>query len=213
RASAAVPNCLAHVRSPLTAPHLREHVVHHPRVLDLRAEEDDLGVIHHAHAVSWWPVEQVVGGAGLLPSVGVGDDDFTGEHVAPMRGRAGVTLQPFQQWSNVGAGPEREVLASERGISGGITETLRLARDRTGHVDLDRDLVLGDAHATPFRRTNSDHLRWPLALKLVCGRSTSSNTEPVPWWCREQIWPVLSDLTLGRGARRSLDASHRARPA
>src|SRR6478609_4789477 len=97
--------------------HPREHVVHHCRVLDLWAEEDHLGVVQHAHAVSWRPVEQVGGGAGLGGPVGVGDDYFTGEHVAPMRGLTGVTIQPFQQWSNVGAGPEREVLASERARS------------------------------------------------------------------------------------------------
>src|SRR5262245_33028305 len=99
---------------PSTGAHLSEHVVKHLRVLDVRAEEDDVGIIDDTQAVSCWPVEEVVRRAGLLSAVDVGDNEFAGEHVAPMRGLAGITLQPLQQWSDAGARREREVFAAQR---------------------------------------------------------------------------------------------------
>src|SRR6478609_9124780 len=75
-----------------TATHLGEHVGHHARVFDLWAEEDDLGVHPDAHAVSRWPIEQIIARARLLRVVRVGDDHFPGKHVAPVRRLAGVTL-------------------------------------------------------------------------------------------------------------------------
>src|SRR5688500_8627623 len=40
-----------------SAAHLLEHVVHDRCVLEVRAEEDDLGVLDDAHAVAGGPVE------------------------------------------------------------------------------------------------------------------------------------------------------------
>src|SRR6478736_1757294 len=80
-----------------TATHLGEHVGHHARVFDLWAEEDDLGVHPDAHAVSRWPIEQIIARARLLRVVRVGDDHFPGKHVAPVRRLAGVTLQTLEQ--------------------------------------------------------------------------------------------------------------------
>src|SRR5262249_53470363 len=61
----------------------------------------------------------------------------------------GVSLEPFQQWSDVGTRREREVLAAECAEWGRVTEAVNLAGDCPWYVELDRDLVLGNPHANP----------------------------------------------------------------
>ena len=62
-----------------SALHLRDHVVHDLGVLDLRAEEDDLGVVGDPDRVAGRPVEQVAGVDRLLASVGEADDERAGQ--------------------------------------------------------------------------------------------------------------------------------------
>jgi hypothetical protein len=59
-------------------------VVHDGGVLDLRAEEDQLGVALDPHAVPGGPVDEVTGGTGLIRSLAMGDDDVAGDHIAPV---------------------------------------------------------------------------------------------------------------------------------
>src|SRR5258708_6893456 len=169
---------VSHQRGSSGAAYHGKHVVHHLRVFDLRAEEDELRVFQHADAVSRGPVEEVVGGTGLFGPVCVADDHRTRDHVAPMRSLARVALEALQQWSNVGAPPERQVPTGERARPGGIAEADRLARDSAGNVDLDRYLVLRDTHATTSSGSRIDHQ--PSRASTPAGRTgASSNSEPV----------------------------------
>src|SRR5680860_173185 len=129
----------------LSAPgQLGADVVHHRAVAHLGAEQDQLGVLLDAHAVSGRPVEHVSGGAAVEGAVGVGDDDITLDDVAPVRGGAGVVLESGKQGREVRSGTEAEVLGAHGPF--GHAEVGELTGDGSWSLDPYRDVVLRDAH-------------------------------------------------------------------
>src|ERR1044072_2121290 len=92
--------------------HLVEHVIQHPGVLGLRAEQDDLRVLSAAHAVPRGPEEELTAADHFLVATGIGDGELALDQVAPVRRVAQVALQALEEWRDVGTGREREVLAA-----------------------------------------------------------------------------------------------------
>jgi hypothetical protein len=128
------------------AAHLCEHVIDDFGVLVLRAEHDDFGVLVDLHRVSGRPMEQVAAGEGFFAAIGIRDGDFALHQVAPVRRLAQVALQPPEQRRDVGTGRQREILAADLAVAGGVAEVLLLTRHGARHIDPGRNIVLCDSH-------------------------------------------------------------------
>ena len=82
-------------------------------VLLLRTEQNNFCILIDLYSMAGRPVKKVTAVHGVLRSVAVCDDDLAFDQVSPMRRLAKITFESFEQWSNVGAGGQREVFARE----------------------------------------------------------------------------------------------------
>ncbi len=115
-------------------------------VLDLRAEQDDLGIDAHAHRMARRPIEEIAARDDFFLPIAVRDGDLPLDHVSPMRGLAQIGFQSLEERPEVGALLEREVLARDRAVTAGIAKVQFLSGDGAGHVQSGLDVVLCDAH-------------------------------------------------------------------
>ena len=113
-------------------------------MLGLRAEQHQVGVVVDADAVPGRPVEEITGDARFLAAVGVAHRDAAADHVSPVSRVAHVATEALQQRREIGSLRHREELGAHH--AEGRPEVGLLPGDRTGCVDLHRNVVLGDVH-------------------------------------------------------------------
>lgn len=128
------------------AAHFGQHVIYDLAVLMLWAKQNNVGILGDLDRVSGRPIKKVPAFNHFIRPVGIGDRDFTVQHVAPVRGLTQVAFEALKQWRDIGTGAERKVLAADRAVPSGIAEIRLLASDRTRHIDPDWNILLCDAH-------------------------------------------------------------------
>ena len=121
-------------------------MVYYLDVFDLRAEEDHFGVVNDTYTMARRPIKEVLTDAGFLRAVGVTDYNLTRHDESPVWCLTCVAIETFQQRRDIGPSAERKIFSGHRPTVRCVTEVDRLAGDGAGHVDLGRDVILGDVH-------------------------------------------------------------------